>query len=81
MHYTADSLARAAHTDLDTIRTAVAAGRLYVTTRSLPELQYDVPRPYAPRPAAESPTRSPSTRMPQIPLRRCCTCPPRPPMP
>ena len=50
MHYTADSLARAAHTDLDTIRTAAAAGRLYVTTRSLPELQYDVPRPYAAAP-------------------------------
>jgi hypothetical protein len=50
MHYTADSLARAAHTDLDTIRTAASAGRLYVTTRSLPELQYDVPRPYADAP-------------------------------
>jgi hypothetical protein len=51
MHYTADSLARAAHTDLDTIRTAASAGRLYVTTRSLPELHYDVPRPYADAPA------------------------------
>jgi hypothetical protein len=50
MHYTADSLARAAHTDLDIIRTAASAGRLYVTTRSLPELQYDVPRPYADAP-------------------------------
>jgi hypothetical protein len=50
MHYTADSMARAACTDLDTIRTAASAGRLYVTTRSLPELQYDVPRPYADAP-------------------------------
>jgi hypothetical protein len=50
MHYTADTLARAACTDLDTIRTAASAGRLYVTTRSLPELQYDVPRPYADAP-------------------------------
>jgi hypothetical protein len=50
LHYTADSLARAACTDLDTIRTAASAGRLYVTTRSLPELQYDVPRPYAEAP-------------------------------
>ena len=50
MHYTADSPARAAHTDLDTLRTAASAGRLYVTTRSLPELQYDVPRPYADAP-------------------------------
>jgi hypothetical protein len=47
LHYTADSLARAAHTDLDTLRTAASAGRLYVTTRSLPELHYDIPRPYA----------------------------------
>jgi hypothetical protein len=47
LHYTADSLVRAARTDLDTVRTAASAGRLYVTTRSLPELQYDVPRPYA----------------------------------
>ena len=43
-------MARAAHTDLDTLRTAASAGRLYVTTRSLPELQYDVPRPYADAP-------------------------------
>jgi hypothetical protein len=50
MHYTTDSLARAACTDLDTIRTAASAGRLYVTTRSLPELQHDVPRPYADAP-------------------------------
>lgn len=47
IHYAADSLARAAHTDRDTLRTAASAGRLYVTTRSLPELKYDVPRPYA----------------------------------
>ena len=46
MHYAADSLARAARTDFDTVRTAAAAKRLYVTTRSLPE-KYDVPRPYA----------------------------------
>jgi hypothetical protein len=50
MHYTADSLARAACTELDTILTAASAGRLYVTTRSLPELKYDVPRPYATAP-------------------------------
>ena len=50
LHYTADSLARAAHTELDTLRTAASAGRLYVTTRSLPELKYDVPRPYAAAP-------------------------------
>jgi hypothetical protein len=39
MHYTADSLARAARTYLDTLDTAAAAGtagRLYVTTRSVP---------------------------------------------
>ena len=47
LHYAADSLARTARTDLDTVRTAASAGRLYVTTRSLPELQYDVPLPYA----------------------------------
>ena len=47
MHYATDSLARGARTDLDTIRTAAAARRLYVTTRSLPELKYDIPRPYA----------------------------------
>jgi hypothetical protein len=51
MHYAADSLARAASTDLDTIRTAASAGRLYVTTRSLPA-HYDVPRPYADAPGA-----------------------------
>ena len=50
MHYATDSLARAARTDLDAIGTAAAAGRLYVTTRSLPELKYDVPRPYAQAP-------------------------------
>jgi len=50
LHYTADSLARAAYTDLDTLDTAASAGRLYVTTRSLPELQYDVHRPYADAP-------------------------------
>ena len=49
MHYTADSLARAARTDLDTVATAGTAGRLYVTTRSLPA-HYDVPRPYADAP-------------------------------
>ena len=52
MHYATDSLARAARTDLDTVRTAASAGRLYVTTRSLPELKYDVPRPYADAPRA-----------------------------
>jgi hypothetical protein len=50
LHYATDSLARAARTDLDTIGTAAAARRLYVTTRSLPELKYDVPRPYAQAP-------------------------------
>jgi hypothetical protein len=50
LHHTADSLTRAARTELDTIRTAASAGRLYVTTSSLPELQYDVPRPYADAP-------------------------------
>ena len=50
MHYATDSLARAARTDLDTVRTAASAGRLYVTTRSLPELKYDVLRPYADAP-------------------------------
>ena len=50
MHYATGSLARAARTDLDAIGTAAAAGRLYVTTRSLPELKYDVPRPYAQAP-------------------------------
>ena len=49
MHYTADSLARAARTELDTVAAAGTAGRLYVTTRSLPA-HYDVPRPYADAP-------------------------------
>jgi hypothetical protein len=49
LHYAADSLARAARTDLDTVGTAGRAGRLYVTTRSLPA-HYDVPRPYADAP-------------------------------
>ena len=47
MHYAADSLARAARTELRTVRTLAVAGRLYVTTRSLPELKYDVRRAYA----------------------------------
>ena len=47
MHYATDSLARAARTDRDTVRVAARAGRLYVTTRSLPEVKYDVRRPYA----------------------------------
>jgi hypothetical protein len=50
MHYATDSLARVARTDLDTVHAAAAAGRLYVTTRSLPEKGYDVPRPYAEAP-------------------------------
>jgi hypothetical protein len=50
LHYAADSLARAARTEQDTVGAAGAAGRLYVTTRSLPELKYDVPRPYADAP-------------------------------
>ena len=49
MHYAADSLARAARTDLEAVGTAARAGRLYVTTRSLPA-HYDVPRPYADAP-------------------------------
>jgi hypothetical protein len=49
LHYAADSLARAARTELDTVATAGRAGRLYVTTRSLPA-HYDVPRPYADAP-------------------------------
>ena len=50
MHYTADSLARAARTELpNTVTAAGTAGRLYVTTRSLPA-HYDVPRPYADAP-------------------------------
>jgi len=47
MHYATDSLARAARTELRTVRTLAVAGRLYVTTRSLPELKYDVRRAYA----------------------------------
>ena len=49
MHYAADSVSRAAHTDLEAVGTAARAGRLYVTTRSLPA-HYDVPRPYADAP-------------------------------
>ena len=49
LHYAADSLARAARTEQDTVGTAGAAGRLYVTTRSLPE-HYDIHRPYADAP-------------------------------
>ena len=49
MHYTADHLARAARIELDTVAAAGTAGRLYVTTRSLPS-HYDVPRPYADAP-------------------------------
>jgi hypothetical protein len=47
MHYATDSLARAARSELRTVRTLAVAGRLYVTTRSLPELKYDVRRAYA----------------------------------
>lgn len=50
MHYTADSLVRSAQADLDTVRAAASAGRLYVTTRSLPTLRADVPRAYADAP-------------------------------
>ena len=57
LHYTADSLARAAHTDLDTVAAAGTAGRLYVTTRSLPA-DYDVPRPYAEAPRVRIAARS-----------------------
>jgi hypothetical protein len=52
MHYATDSLARAARTELRTVRTLAVAGRLYVTTRSLPELKYDVRRAYANAPRA-----------------------------
>jgi hypothetical protein len=79
IRYTADSLARAADTDLDTLRTAASAGRLYVTTRSLPELKYDVPRPMPMRLATGSPTLSPPTQTPPLPLRRRCARPPTSP--
>jgi hypothetical protein len=46
MHHAAESVARAARTDLEAVVTAAKSGRLYVTTRSLPA-HYDVPRPYA----------------------------------
>jgi hypothetical protein len=49
MHYATDSLAQAGRTELDAVRAAAGAGRLYVTTRSLPA-KYDVPRPYADAP-------------------------------
>jgi hypothetical protein len=49
MHYATDSLARAARTDLGAVRAAASAGRLYVTTRSLPA-HHDIPRPYAEAP-------------------------------
>lgn len=51
LHFAADSLAAAALGDLETVSAAARAGRLYVATRSLPDLQYDVPRPYAEAPA------------------------------
>jgi hypothetical protein len=50
VHQAADAFARIAAADLKAVSTAGGAGRLYVTTRSLPQ-GYDVPRPYATAPA------------------------------
>ena len=50
MHYAADSLSRFAAGGLDTVLMAASAGRLYVTTRSLPDGKYDVPRRFADAP-------------------------------
>jgi hypothetical protein len=49
MHYALATLSRFATTGLDTVLAATTAGRLYVTTRSLPD-KYDVPRRFADAP-------------------------------
>ena len=80
MHHAAESLARAARTDLDTVTAAGAAGRLYVTTRSLPA-HYDVPGPTTMRHRTGSPPSWPSTRTLPTYLKRCCARPVRSPRP
>jgi hypothetical protein len=50
LHEAADAFAQVAAADLKAATTADRAGRLYVTTRSLPGA-YDIPRPYATAPA------------------------------
>jgi hypothetical protein len=50
MHHAADSLSRFAVGGLDSVLMAASAGRLYVTTRSLPQGKYDVPRRFADAP-------------------------------
>lgn len=49
VHQAVDAFARVAGADLEATGLADRAGRLYVTTRSLPA-EYDVPRPYATAP-------------------------------
>ena len=50
VHYASAAVQRLAEAGGEQIRTAESAGRLYVPTRSLPELQYDVPRRMADAP-------------------------------
>ena len=50
-HQAVDALARVAMTDIEAVKAADRAGRLYVPTRSLPEDE-NVPRPFAPASAA-----------------------------
>jgi hypothetical protein len=50
-HQAVDALARIAMTDIEAVKAADRAGRLYVPTRSLPEDE-NVPRPFAPAPTA-----------------------------
>jgi hypothetical protein len=49
VHQAVDAMAVIARADGDAVRTASAAGRLYVPTRTL-SARYDVPRPFAPAP-------------------------------
>ena len=50
-HQAVDALAQVATTDIEAVKAADRAGRLYVPTRSLPEDE-NVPRPFAPASAA-----------------------------
>ncbi len=47
VHYACDAVTGLAYAERERIRTAAAAGRLLVPTRSLPDTM-DIPRPYAP---------------------------------
>jgi hypothetical protein len=80
MHYAADSLARAASTDLDTIRTAASPGGCTSPPAACPRTM-TFPGPTPTRPAPGSPALWPSTQTPAIPLRRHCARPVTSPRP